>query len=117
MADSGIPAVRCPHHPVGDKDEGDRASTGRHVVEVGRQTARREHRRGPTTGPEDGVAALHPKNRNAVRGRLNRVHAAEWIGMSKHTVTTWRRCVAGSRSWSWELVDAGSDGGRIKRPR
>ena len=38
------------HHPTGDQAKGSRAGAGRHAAEAGRQTARRERRRGAWRG-------------------------------------------------------------------
>ena len=38
------------HHPTGDQAKGGRAGAGRHAAEAGRQTARRERRRGAWLG-------------------------------------------------------------------
>ena len=73
LACGGSPVCRPygeTHHPVGDKDQGDRAGAGRHAAEAGRPTARlsigtvhnwvKAYREG-------GMAALQARNRNAAQ--------------------------------------------------
>ena len=90
LAGEGFPlrwAYEEPHHPPGNRAEGDRTGIGRHAAEASRPAARRGRGcRGPfwvKTYREGGMATLPPGNRNAARRTAGRRR-------SRGVTTPWR---------------------------